>query len=353
MNRLSSSTNLLAFRKYIHRDWQILRCYPQGCFDKNSLTQQLNIMYPQVSNWCPLSRLDRVTSGLMVLGCGTLSNCLTEWNKGYLALVSAQSFRNAVNEPKEHVQIFEHNNKKGIICKAPILTAHNQLGTALKVEISDSGKSCLSIFWPASESENNIVLMAIPFTGRTHQLRAHLNYCGCPITDDHLYNSECLKDTKNHNLYVAVSYSIGSSIDHIIRSRSWGLKTIPLDHLKTIKFHLNDKTIISPEKIIISSHEIESPIHGVYLYANAQELHRDQNVLPDFGVTPDGYTVSLHPVIEPWSVNLTCAVHIRPQQSNSDGVPDSVKVLTLPRWAQHIDINALPELVECLHARAK
>ena len=46
---------------------------------------------------------------------------------------------------------------------------------------------------------NELALVALyPITGRTHQLRLHMNYLGCPIIGDKKYFDKSLKKKYNY-----------------------------------------------------------------------------------------------------------------------------------------------------------
>jgi 23S rRNA pseudouridine1911/1915/1917 synthase len=66
----------------------------------------------------------------------------------------------------------------------------------LKMDIVPNGKEAKSAFFKIAESENGLELVAVKlFTGRTHQIRVHLNSLGRHILGDVLYGFKSKKDT--------------------------------------------------------------------------------------------------------------------------------------------------------------
>ncbi len=66
----------------------------------------------------------------------------------------------------------------------------------LKMDIVPNGKVAKSAFCKLIESDANVELIAVKlFTGRTHQIRVHLNSLGRHILGDVLYGFKSKKDT--------------------------------------------------------------------------------------------------------------------------------------------------------------
>jgi len=68
----------------------------------------------------------------------------------------------------------------------------------LKMDIRENGKEAKSAFYKLGETPNQIELIAVKlFTGRTHQIRVHLESLGRHILGDTLYGFKSKKDTIN------------------------------------------------------------------------------------------------------------------------------------------------------------
>lgn len=116
-------------------------------------------------------RIDKDTSGILVLArnrksAEVLTKAFKEKNlqKTYLALVRGV--------PKQ---------SQGEI-KAPL----EKCGE--RVQVSDGGKKAHTIYKMLDEVGSKFALVeASPLTGRTHQIRVHMEYLGCPIVGDDKY----------------------------------------------------------------------------------------------------------------------------------------------------------------------
>lgn len=75
-----------------------------------------------------------------------------------------------------------------ILCEKPIDILVRNLGIQ---RVRDDGKQCRSTFqlvWYNPRTDESLILCHIE-SGRTHQIRVHLQYLGYPIIDDNIYNS--------------------------------------------------------------------------------------------------------------------------------------------------------------------
>ncbi|KAG9312337.1 pseudouridine synthase [Chiua virens] len=125
-----------------------------------------------------INRLDRLTSGLMIIPLNAdLARSLTdEFMKGsvrkeYIARCKGEF-------PEEEV-----------ICEEPLLTVDRQMGLNI---VHPEGKPAKTVFNRLRYDANTdtSVLRCRPFTGRSHQIRVHLQYLGHPIVNDPVYSEE-------------------------------------------------------------------------------------------------------------------------------------------------------------------
>ena len=120
-------------------------------------------------------RIDQETSGLVLVAKNSYSHMILsdmfekkEFVKKYQALVE--------NELKDELLI----NKKIVPSKGLV---------KLKMQTSDEGKESSTLIKPLhyNKSKNQTLVEAIPYTGRQHQIRVHLDSIGHRIVGDPIY----------------------------------------------------------------------------------------------------------------------------------------------------------------------
>ena len=123
-----------------------------------------------------VNRLDRGTTGLMTVAKNPYCHeCLrqklhtSEFEREYLAVT--------VGTPSP---------EKGMIDK-PI--ARDE-GSLIKRVISEDGAKALTLYETVKQSPPFALVRLKLKTGRTHQIRLHMSYMGCPLAGDFLYGSE-------------------------------------------------------------------------------------------------------------------------------------------------------------------
>ena len=88
---------------------------------------------------------------------------------------------------KEYLGVVEGCGFKPVTVMLPI-SAKNSHG---KYKINfKSGKNAVTSFYTISEKNGFSLVKAIPFTGRTHQIRVHLKALKYPLAKDFLYNKK-------------------------------------------------------------------------------------------------------------------------------------------------------------------
>ncbi|KAH9260325.1 hypothetical protein BASA81_001495 [Batrachochytrium salamandrivorans] len=155
--------------------------HPSGAYNLNSVVeickQELGMQIK------PIHRLDRLVSGLVVFSrksstAKRLSLCLSQTHPGsivkksYLARVTGK---------------FENEGNPWRLVSVGIFTVDVKTST---YECNDvMGKESQSRFALLSycERTNTSLVQCEPLTGRTHQLRLHLQYIGHPIVNDPIY----------------------------------------------------------------------------------------------------------------------------------------------------------------------
>lgn len=73
-----------------------------------------------------------------------------------------------------------------LVCEEPILVVSFKIGLC---RVDPKGKECRTVFRRLSCNGKTSVVRCSPLTGRTHQIRVHLQYLGFPILNDPIYGS--------------------------------------------------------------------------------------------------------------------------------------------------------------------
>lgn len=132
----------------------------------------------------PVTRLDKGTSGLMLIAKHSLSHSLL--NAVIADETSGERVEKAVK--REYVCLVNSSiPDKGVI-DAPI--AHTDKTCYRRTIDYDCGKRALTEY-ECLDRYGDIALVRIKlYTGRTHQIRVHMSYIGCPLVGDELYGGD-------------------------------------------------------------------------------------------------------------------------------------------------------------------
>jgi tRNA pseudouridine synthase 8/2,5-diamino-6-(5-phospho-D-ribitylamino)-pyrimidin-4(3H)-one deaminase len=151
--------------------------HPTGRYRFNTVTKIMKLEMKKEAH--PCNRLDRLTSGLMFLaknpkGADKFVEQLKarEVKKEYIARVKGVF-------PDEEVTVTK-----------PLFTLEPRLG--LNIVDEQRGKESKTVFKKISSDGETSIVKCMPYTGRTHQIRVHLQYLGFPIANDPIYSNGCV-----------------------------------------------------------------------------------------------------------------------------------------------------------------
>ncbi|EAY02204.1 ribosomal large subunit pseudouridine synthases, putative [Trichomonas vaginalis G3] len=120
-------------------------------------------------------RLDRVTSGIIVFA------------KNKAAATNFNQYLVGEKVSKTYIaRVIGRFPKGEIICDQPLGTDFNLHRTV----VTPTGKPSKTIFKLLKTNGKESIVEAHPITGRTHQIRCHLQYLGYPITNDEMYGGK-------------------------------------------------------------------------------------------------------------------------------------------------------------------
>merc|ERR1712142_1279064 len=192
--------------------------HPCGRFRYNTVTMILSheMGYKNVRT---IHRLDRATSGVLILVknfaktqemAARIKN--HDLRKEYVcrvmgefpasaaeSVVASTATDNSVKEVEEDDDDDDEtrphsSSPASILVDAPLLCVSQKIGLN---RVDARGKEAQTTFQRLSYNGVSSVVKCIPKTGRTHQIRVHLQYLGFPIMNDRFYNSPPLWGPKN------------------------------------------------------------------------------------------------------------------------------------------------------------
>ncbi|KAG5859683.1 pseudouridylate synthase [Encephalitozoon hellem] len=137
-------------------------CHPTGGYREYSVTRAL---FGDQKVAC-INRLDMPVSGVLIIATRNYSKCLESIRdavKIYIAKVCGM-FPDSVAVDKG-IKCTEGKNR----------------------HVSDEGKACLTLFRRLEYKDGHSLVECKPVTGRTHQIRIHLQSIGFPIINDVMY----------------------------------------------------------------------------------------------------------------------------------------------------------------------
>lgn len=155
-----------------------LLVHPRKREDVRTLNDDIKHLFGKDAN--AAHRIDKETSGLVLVG---------KDKKNEIAL------KNLFEEKKVYKEYFALVNgkvKEEIIIDAKLIVGHPSSSIKIKVHVDDSGKDSKTKIEPINYFEKYDVtfVRAIPFTGRQHQIRAHLFHVKHNIIGDTIYGIE-------------------------------------------------------------------------------------------------------------------------------------------------------------------
>ncbi len=151
-----------------------LPMHPGGRFNRNTLAWILAAAWhPQKPR--PAHRLDANTTGVLVVSR----------TRHFASMVQPQFERGEV-EKTYLVRVHGHPAEDSFICQAPISAEAGNLGTR-SVDEADGLPAVTEFTVRQRYPDGTALLEARPQTGRTNQIRLHLQHLGWPVCGDPLY----------------------------------------------------------------------------------------------------------------------------------------------------------------------
>lgn len=118
-------------------------------------------------------------------------------------------------------------------CEEPILVVSYKVGVC---RVDPKGKLCKTVFQRLSYNGKTSVVRCFPYTGRTHQIRVHLQFLGHPIVNDPIYNTDAWGPArgKGGNINKTDEELLRSLVEVHLSKQSLGLLDIAEEDLKPL-----------------------------------------------------------------------------------------------------------------------
>lgn len=174
--------------------------HPCGAYRHNSLIFMVERMLEMGHAPLPTHRIDRLTSGLVLLARDRNAACkitkLFEENKvhkSYLARVRGDASKLFAEGAELKAGVTKTDDRIHVVgyvrCECHKDGKYQfSADQSVDSKISDTNFEFVSYNEKADES----IVHCYPGTGRTHQIRLHLQYLGVPITNDRCYGGELM-----------------------------------------------------------------------------------------------------------------------------------------------------------------
>lgn len=160
-----------------------LLIHPSRTRNTGTLANRLAYYYRETGQKCavhPVSRLDRDTFGVVLLAK----------NAHIHALMGAAHDAKQIRKTY-HAAIWGHLPEAEGVIDLPIARL-DPMG--LLRGVREDGQPSQTEYRVLRREEKGSLVELYPLTGRTHQLRVHLSYLGCPILGDPQYGSEASQE---------------------------------------------------------------------------------------------------------------------------------------------------------------
>lgn len=181
-----------------------------------------------------IHRLDGDTSGVLLLAR----------SQGGLKAYSEMFQERRIE--KRYLAVVRGNPEKDEwFCNAPLMTLKE---TPVHVVVDKEGKDAFTFFRVLKRGMTNTLVEAFPKTGRTHQIRVHLQESGHPIVGDPLY-SDRMNDRHRQQKHVYLGLrAVGVAFKDPFRKRNIKIETNDEKWLSSFGFG-SDKEDVSPETL--------------------------------------------------------------------------------------------------------
>ncbi|KAF2667008.1 DRAP deaminase [Microthyrium microscopicum] len=309
--------------------------HPAGRYNFNSLIEILRAQRGYQFNPLPCHRLDRLTSGIMFIG-----------KHGKAAEKMGNQLKDRTIKKEYVARVVGEFPEGDIICEKPVLQISPKLGLNA---VRANGKEARTVFkrlayYPPKEDQKEVsntngatsddpesllqhadgtpwkrfkgysIVRCMPLTGRTHQIRVHLQFLGHPIANDPIYSNQRVfgpalgrgtEDSQDDETIMQRLERMGK--DEVADAVAYHDEMVDKYHERRAEKMTGETCDLCDTPLYSDPgpHEL-----GIYLHAKRYACDEDswsyETQLPDWALPPDGYDgpVECTPDTDPMAVDL-------------------------------------------------
>ncbi|XP_073422805.1 pseudouridylate synthase RPUSD2 [Dendrobates tinctorius] len=216
-----------------------------------------------------IHRLDRLTSGVLMFAK------TSEVSKKLAELVRERKVE------KEYVcRVCGEFPEETVTCEEPIMVVSYKIGVC---RVHPKGKASKTVFQRLSYNGKSSVVKCFPYTGRTHQIRVHLQYLGHPIVNDPIYNTEVWGPNRGRKGEINMTDDelLRTLIEEHKSKQSLDLLDVAEDDLLVLKSEQSEDVSSCPQS---APHAVET---------GAASTHRDKESSCDENNTEEGFLTDI------------------------------------------------------------
>lgn len=152
-----------------------LLVHPRKREDVRTLNDDIKYLFGKDAN--AAHRIDKETSGLVLVG------------KNKQSEIELKNLFEEKNVYKEYIALVNGKVEEEILIDEKLIVGHPDSSIKIKVHVDEKGKKSQTLITPLKyyDKHNVTLIKATPFTGRQHQIRAHLFHVKHNILGDTIY----------------------------------------------------------------------------------------------------------------------------------------------------------------------
>ncbi|XP_053115033.1 pseudouridylate synthase RPUSD2 isoform X2 [Hemicordylus capensis] len=214
-----------------------LPVHPCGRFRHNTVIFILGKDY-NLKELHTVHRLDRLTSGVLMFA-----------KSAEVSKRIDQQVRQRQLEKEYVCRVLGEFPENEVTCEEPILVVSYKVGVC---RVDPKGKFCKTVFQRLSYNGKTSVVKCFPYTGRTHQIRVHLQFLGHPIVNDPIYNTEVWgpEKGKGGNINKTDEELLRALVEGHISKQNLGLLDIAEEDLNLIVGNKEQDTSMNAAKSV-------------------------------------------------------------------------------------------------------